>query len=203
MRVAAAALLCRALSSIGSMHIDEAVLEQVEAEFGRPRVLEWEGEVSDQELALITYSPDRRHDVTLFVFNGERLALIRKPHFAEGMWRTPGGGIKRGEAFVPGVIREGREELGVDVELERYLVRADAVFRLADQAVQWQTHVFRATTTDEELAPVDTHEIAAARWGTTGELAGPIRAQLLASGRALWRYRVALHDAAITALETG
>jgi len=31
--------------------------------------------------------------------------------------------------------------------------------------------------------------------------AGPIRERLLASGRALWRYRVALHDAALVALD--
>ena len=43
-------------------------------------------------------------------------------------------------------------------------------------------------------------EIAEARWGTPAELAGPIRERLLATGRALWRYRVALHDAALAAL---
>jgi hypothetical protein len=31
-------------------------------------------------------------------------------------------------------------------------------------------------------------------------LAGPIRARLLETGRALWRYRVALHDAALMTL---
>ena len=35
---------------------------------------------------------------------------------------------------------------------------------------------------------------------TRNELLGPIRARLLATGRALWRYRVALHDAAVAAL---
>ena len=31
-------------------------------------------------------------------------------------------------------------------------------------------------------------------------LAGPLRERLLATGRAFWRYRVALHDAALRAL---
>ena len=182
------------------MHVDEAVLARVRERFGEPALLDWDGEVSDPELAMIVYSPARRHDVTLFVFKGERLALIRKPHFPEGIWRTPGGGIKPGEEFVAGVVREAREELGVEVELDRYLLRARAVFRFADVAVPWQTHVFSATTTDEHLAPLDTHEIAEARWGTAAELLGPIRENLLATGRALWRYRVALHDAAVAAL---
>ena len=182
------------------MHVDEAVLARVRERFGEPAILEWAGDVSDPELAMITYNPGRRHDVTLFVFNGERLALIRKPHFPEGIWRTPGGGIKPDEEFEAGVRREAHEELGVDVELGRYLVQAQAVFRFANEAVPWQTHVFSATTTAEELAPLDTEEIAEARWGTAEELAGPIREQLLATGRALWRYRVALHDAALAAL---
>ena len=61
--------------------------------------------------------------------------------------------------------------------------------------------VFSARTEEEQLAPIDTHEISAARWGTTGELAGPIRARLLETGRALWRYRVELHEAALDQLE--
>jgi ADP-ribose pyrophosphatase YjhB (NUDIX family) len=182
------------------MHVDEAVLAPVRARYGDPVVLRWDGEVSDPELALITYNPGRRHDVTLFVTNGERLALIRKPHFEPGIWRTPGGGVKVDEDFVGGVVREGLEELGVAVELRRYLVRAEAVFRFADTAVPWQTHVFWATTDGDDLAPQDTGEIAEARWGTADELAGPIRERLLATGRALWRYRVALHDAALKAL---
>jgi ADP-ribose pyrophosphatase YjhB (NUDIX family) len=97
-------------------------------------------------------------------------------------------------------VREGREELGVDIEPTRYLVEARAVFRFANQAVPWRTHVLAATTAEVDLAPEDTVEIAEARWGTAAELAGPIRERLLATGRALWRYRVALHDAALAAL---
>ncbi len=183
------------------MHVDEKLLAPVRARFGEPAIMRWDGEVSDPELALITYNPARRHDVTLFVFNGERLALIRKPHFEPGIWRTPGGGINVGEDFVDGVVREGLEELGADVALERYLLRAEAEFRFENEAVPWVTHVFSATTGDDVLAPIDEHEIAEARWGTTDELAGPIRERLLATNRALWRYRVALHDASLAALE--
>jgi ADP-ribose pyrophosphatase YjhB (NUDIX family) len=182
------------------VHVDEAVLARVRTRFGDPVVLDWTGEVSDPELAMITYNPSRRHDVTLFVVNDDRLALIRKPHFPAGVWRTPGGGVKPGEDFVVGVAREAHEELGVKIEPTRYLVEARAVFRFANQAVSWRTHVLAATTVDEHLAPLDTEEIAEARWGTAAELAGPIRERLLATGRALWRYRVALHDAALAEL---
>jgi len=51
-----------------------------------------------------------------------------------------------------------------------------------------------------DLAPQDAEEIAGARWGTLEELAGPLRERLLATGHAFWRYRVALHDAALAML---
>jgi ADP-ribose pyrophosphatase YjhB (NUDIX family) len=184
------------------VHVDESVLRHMRELYGEPTALRWQGEVSERELALITYNPSRRHDVTLFVFNGSRLALIRKPHFEPGIWRTPGGGVREGEDFVQGILREGFEELGAAIELERYLVRAEAVFRFADEAIPWQTHVFSAVTDAEELTPEDTAEIAEARWGSAEELAGPIRERLLATGRALWRYRVALHNASLAALRS-
>ncbi|HEX7526688.1 MAG TPA: hypothetical protein VF327_10290, partial [Gaiellaceae bacterium] len=64
----------------------------------------------------------------------------------------------------------------------------------------WRTHVFLAETQDTELRPADTEEIADARWGTLEELGGALRERLLAEDRAFWRYRVALHDAALAAL---
>jgi ADP-ribose pyrophosphatase YjhB (NUDIX family) len=184
------------------MYVTEAVLAPLRKRYGEPRPLRWEGEVSDQEFALAGYSPERRHDVTLFVFDPQgRLALIQKPSYPPGAWRPPGGGVEPREEFERGVQREALEELGVHIELERFLVSTRATFRNAEAVMDWRTHVFSARTDDEELDPIDTHEISAARWGSTDELAGPIRAVLLATGRALWRYRVALHDAALDELE--
>lgn len=182
------------------MHVTEAVLEPLRKRYGEPALLEWEGEISEYEHGLATYNPRRMHDVTLFILNGERLALIRKPQFEPGVWRPPGGGIKAGEDFEAGVRREALEETGLEIELQRYLVAAEARFLYEPHEVPWRTHVFLATTQSEEIEPHDREEIAAARWGTLPELAGPLRERLLATGRAFWRYRVALHDAALAAL---
>jgi ADP-ribose pyrophosphatase YjhB (NUDIX family) len=183
------------------VHVDEAALAPLRARFGLPVRLRWDGEISDPEWALATYNPARVHDVTLFVLDPhDRIALIRKPHFAAGIWRPPGGGIKPGEDVVAGAVREALEETGLAVELERYLVATDATFRNAGRELRWATHVVLARTPDEKLAPGDPAEIAAARWGTLEELRGPLRDRLLATGRAFWRYRVALHDAALAAM---
>lgn len=178
------------------MHIDER--------FGVPATLSWEGDISDREWAIATYNPRRTHDVTLFILDpAERLALIRKPPFEDGVWRPPGGGIQPGEDFVSGAVREALEETGLRVDLRRYLVDAAAVFRNSGRELHWNTHVFLADTSDETLDPRDPDEIAGARWGTLAELAGPLRARLLATGHAFWRYRVALHDAALAQIRDG
>jgi ADP-ribose pyrophosphatase YjhB (NUDIX family) len=183
------------------VHVGEAVLEPLRERFGTPAVLPWEGEISDREWRIATHNPVRTHDVTLFILDpSRRIALIRKPHFAAGVWRPPGGGVKPDEDFVAGAVREALEETGLRVELRRYLVASQAVFRNDGRELPWRTHVFLAETGGRKLAPDDAEEIAAARWGTLEELAGPLRERLLATGRAFWRYRVALHDAALQAM---
>lgn len=183
------------------MHVDEAILAPVRARFGTPVRLDWEGEISDLEWAVATHNPVRTHDVTLFILDPQRrLALIRKPQFEADVWRPPGGGIHVGENFAAGATREALEETGLRVGLRRYLVETHALFTNAGRELRWRTHVLLAETTDTEIAAGDPGEIAEARWGTLDELAGPLRERLLATGRAFWRYRVALHDAALEAM---
>jgi ADP-ribose pyrophosphatase YjhB (NUDIX family) len=182
------------------MHVDESVLAPLRTRYGDPARLEWEGEISGYEHGLATYNAARTHDVTFFIVSGDRIVLIRKPHFERGIWRPPGGGVKPGERFEDGVEREAFEETGLRIRLRRYLVAAGARFTYGPREVPWHTHVFLAEPLDEELEPRDTEEIEAARWGTLEELAGPLRERLLATERAFWRYRVELHDAALAAL---
>jgi ADP-ribose pyrophosphatase YjhB (NUDIX family) len=185
------------------VHVDDALLAPVRASLGEPVELAWEGEISDGEWEVATHNPTRFHDVTLFILDpARRLALIRKPQFGPGIWRPPGGGIHPGETFVAGAVREALEETTLRVELRRYLVQTRAVFRNGGRELPWQTHVVLAETADTAIAAGDPAEIEAARWGTLEELGGPLRERLLASGRAFWRYRVALHDAALARLTT-
>jgi 8-oxo-dGTP pyrophosphatase MutT (NUDIX family) len=189
---------------IGIVHVTDQLLRPLVERYGPPARLDWAGEVSEQEYRLATYNPARRHDVTLFILDpADRIAFIRKPHFAEGIWRPPGGGIKPGEDPAAGAAREALEETGLHVMIERYLVDAHATFSWGGDDLAWRTHVLLARTRDETLAPQDPEEIADARWGTLDELGGPLRDRLLSTGRALWRYRVALHDAALQSLSSG
>jgi len=155
----------------------------------------------------------RGHGTALEVFWVRRSESVP---FQPGFMAFPGGKVDEADTLfdVPGVtdaferaarvcaVREALEETGLVVELERYLVDAQARFRNRGRELEWRTHVVLARTRGEKLAPGDPAEIAAARWGTAAELAGPLRERLLATGRAFWRYRVELHDAALAELQS-
>ncbi len=185
------------------MHVDDAVLAPVRARFGMPVVLPWQGEISDVEWAVATHNPVRTHDVTLFILDPARTAgahpqaAVRRGRVAAARRRHHAGrGLRR--------RRRPRGARG-----DRAARRAAALPRRDARTVHergrelhWRTHVFLAETEDTEIAAGDPGEIEDARWGTLAELAGPLRERLLATGRAFWRYRVALHDAAASGLGT-
>lgn len=177
------------------MYVTPAVIAEAEARYGTPRELRVSYEISAPELAMIRGSQrdGRAHDVTTFVFNGERLAVIAKPSYPPGAYRVPGGALRRDEAMDAGVLREAHEETGLEATAQRYLLRIHARFTLGGDGVDWTTHVLSAVTPQTLIDPIDRREIREARWSALAELNGPIRDTLLASGRPLFRYRSDLH----------
>ena len=128
------------------------------------------------------------------------MALIRKPIHPPGVFRAPSGGLTPGEPFKEGAKREAREETGLEIEIERYLLRIQVRFICDEENIEWTSHVFSARAVGGELAPQDTREILATRWATLEELQGPIREAVLASGWGLLDYRVTLTDRAVALL---
>lgn len=185
------------------MYVDEAMIREMEKKFGRPEVLHLTQEITLEEMALVRSSQKhgRAHDITLFIFRGEKLALIRKPIHPPGVFRAPSGGLNPGEPFEEGAKREAREETGLKIEIERYLLRIQAWFICGKEEIEWSSHVFSARAVSGELAPEDTREILAARWATLEELQGPIREAVLAPGWGLLDYRVTLTDRAVALLQ--
>ncbi len=185
------------------MYVETKLIEEVEAGLGKPRVLHLEHEIGEAELAFVraTQKHGRAHDLTLFIFNGDRLALIRKPMFRRPIYRAPSGGLNPGESFEEGARREAREETGLEIELERYLLRVHVRFTGGEDSLDWTSHVFQARAVGGQLGALDTSEIAETIYGTVEELQGHIRQALLDSGRGLLAYRVALTDAAVERLQ--
>ena len=171
--------------------------------WGKPTAVAIEFAIDERERALVAGSRrhDRSHDVTLFIERAGEWAVIAKPSFPPGVWRAPSGGVHPGEELEVGALREAREETGLVVALERYLVHIDATFTHAGATEPWHSEVFLARVVSGSLAPIDTEEISAARWMGRDELQGPVRERLIASGRGLFAYRAALHDATFAALD--
>ena len=116
-------------------------------------------------------------------------------------FRAPSGGLEPGEALEQGAPREAKEETGLDIALERYVLRIEAVFTEGNRTQPWVSHVFTARRVSGQLKPIDLHEIARATYATVAELQGRIRDVLLATGRPLLRYRVYLTDETIAAIQ--
>jgi ADP-ribose pyrophosphatase YjhB (NUDIX family) len=184
------------------MYVDAKMIKEVEERFGEPQVVRLEHEIGDKELAFVRASQKhgRAHDITFFIFNNDHLALIRKPMFERPIFRAPSGGLDPGESFEEGARREALEETGLEIELERYLLRIHVRFTADDDYVDWTSHVFKAREVGGQLEVRDTSEIAEVVYGTIDELQGAIRRALLDSGCRLLAYRVALTDAAVDIL---
>ncbi len=184
------------------MYVTRQAVEAMEQRYGVPSELRLTHAITGEEMALVRSSQKhgRAHDVTLFIFRGDQLALIRKPSFPPAGFRAPSGGVEPGESIEAGALREAYEETGLRVRLERYLLRVHVRFTSPGDQVDWTSHVFQASAQSGELGTLDPREIAETRWATVAELQGAIRDALQATGRALLAYRILLTDAVVPLL---
>jgi 8-oxo-dGTP pyrophosphatase MutT (NUDIX family) len=186
------------------VYVTRDCLAAVEVQFGLPHEVKWRHTIDEDERRLIVSSQKdgRAHDITLFIFDGDRLALIRKPGFPPGAYRTPSGGVKRGEDVEGAAKREAWEETGLLIELKRYILRIRVDFICGAVVIPWTSHVFTAQAIGGMLGTHDPQEIDGVCYATVEELQGGIRRALWESGRSLLRYRVKLTDAVIERLKT-
>jgi 8-oxo-dGTP pyrophosphatase MutT (NUDIX family) len=72
--------------------------------------------------------------------DGRRVLLLRREIFV--LWDLPGGKIERGETPVDAVVRETREETGLEIAIDREVGRylSQSVYGRGEQL----THVYRA-----------------------------------------------------------
>ena len=112
------------------MYVDAKLVQEAEDKFGKPQVLNLEHEIGGTELTFVrgTQKLGRAHDITFFIFRDDELALIRKPMFRRPVYRAPSGGLNPGESVEEGAKREALEETGLEIELDRYLLRIHVRF---------------------------------------------------------------------------
>lgn len=210
------------------MYVTAEIIREVEQRYGTPVEIAREYEMTPEQLGIVRLGQKqgRCHDVTLVIVDDERnIVVTRKPSYPLGAYRTPSGGIEVGESFDDGAIREAKEETGLDIVLEKYLIRANVRFRRlglrpdscdsdkrgrdgvttydSSEVIDWTTHVLQARPTGGMLQPIDTKEIVEARKATIAEITGPIREALIATGSPGLRYRAELDGLAIELIEKG
>lgn len=100
------------------------------------------------------------------VERGDRFLLTRRPRGAhlEGLWEFPGGKCEPDESLEASLLREMREELGVDVDIGDELFATQHAY--SDRHVA--LHFFRCTLKGEPR-PLLGQEM---RWVPRAELAG-------------------------------
>lgn len=181
------------------MYVTEKVLNQLERKYGVPETLRTAYRMDQQSFELLEWSMrnGRAHDVTPFIFSGDSIAVIRKPSYPPGVYRPPSGGIEPGEDFETGLRREAYEETGLKIQVQRYLLKVYVNFSFGDTVVFWTSHVFTAQAVGGCLKPVDTKEIAGARWATLKELKTDLLMSLQNAKAPGLRYRAELQAAAL------
>ncbi|MBI3922612.1 MAG: NUDIX hydrolase [Armatimonadetes bacterium] len=177
-------------------------LEAIEACYGTPAVeiLSYDLEDEDFELVLRSKRKNRTHDVTVYIIEGDRVAVIAKHSYPPGVYRAPSGGLEPGESLEAGAAREAYEETGLTIALQDYVYRCHVRFSCLGISVDWISHVFTAKRLVGEIQPFDLREISEARWVTFEDLNGPIQTAMETSGKRGLRYRADLHRKVVSEL---
>ncbi|HUR77707.1 MAG TPA: NUDIX hydrolase [Acidimicrobiales bacterium] len=101
------------------------------------------------------------------VIDDGRLLLVRRGHGpAAGLWALPGGRVEFGETLVEALVREVREETGLDVVVGDYIGHVevlddDAHFVIHDfYAIAFDAEPIRAGDDAAEAAWFDLHVVS-------------------------------------------
>ena len=106
----------------------------------------------------------------LILENGKLLLIKRGAKPGQGRWSIPGGLVELGELVQDAVVREVKEECGLDIEVERLMDVFDSITRDEKGRVQYQFVVvnFLAKIKGGILKNAD--DVLEARWTSLNEV---------------------------------
>ena len=120
----------------------------------------------------LTHFPRTDPAITMLVQSGERCLLSRRRGAPENRWSALAGFVEPGETPEEAVVREAREETGVEIARVEYVTAQPWPFPQALMLGYW---AFADPPTDGEDPRVDQEELVEARWWRRDELAGALR----------------------------
>ena len=111
--------------------------------------------------------------VSAAIFRDGRVLIVRRAQPpAQGIYTLPGGGVELGETLEEAVMREVREETGLDIEPIKLAGHRQMIARDAEGKIERHFVIlpFAARFIAGELSLSE--ELAEAKWLLPGELAG-------------------------------
>jgi 8-oxo-dGTP pyrophosphatase MutT (NUDIX family) len=178
------------------MYVTYRHIQEAADRYGYPPVIQMVAPVDREEYEFIrsTQHYGRAHDVTMFIFKGQKLLVIAKHNYPEGLFRPPSGAIKPTESLAEGALREAYEETGCEIELTRYILQVNVNFTDGRGVIPWTSHVFTGKYISGDPHPIDTREIrevSLARLDEFEKYKEIIRNKTISGGL---NYRARLHD---------
>ncbi|MFX0207812.1 MAG: NUDIX hydrolase [Candidatus Hodarchaeota archaeon] len=73
----------------------------------------------------------------LIIKNNSVLLVKRQHEPSKGLWSTPGGVVEVGETVKEAVVRETKEETGLDVKVDRFLEVCDVIVKDDNESVKY------------------------------------------------------------------
>ena len=139
----------------------------------------------------------RRGEVIFVVERPAGVILHTKDIYPSGIYRLPSGGVSWGESVLSALHREVREEMGLEIEVKRFLGLLEYQFRCQEETLPFVSYVFLVRGGKGELIPQDEEErILSFRQVTVAELAAV--ADSLRAVEEDWRdwgeFRAIAHD---------
>jgi len=135
----------------------ERELDDLGRRFGRPATLDT---FIDDTFGDPIYKRDRYGEVCMVIRRPTgKVLLAIKTFYPRGAYRLPTGGIHHGEGIFDALVREAREETGLDTRVERFLARiAYRGTSRQDGAPVFHTFAFLLTELGGTLGTLDPSE---------------------------------------------
>jgi ADP-ribose pyrophosphatase YjhB (NUDIX family) len=107
----------------------------------------------------------------IVIDKGAILLVKRDREPAKGQWSLPGGRVERGESLREAVVREVREETGIDVDVEGLIGIAERIVRDDDGDIEFHYVILDYVATARSTAVKAGDDVSEARWVPVGEMA--------------------------------
>lgn len=106
----------------------------------------------------------------IVVDKGALLLIKRDREPARGQWSLPGGRVEIGETLREALVREVREETGVDVDVDGLIGVAERIVRDDDGAIEYHYVILDYVCTPRSTSVTAGDDAADARWVPVAEL---------------------------------